>query len=85
MVDLTDLNLEGYVLEPACGSGGFLISALNKILNSTLPEDKIRDIKQNQVYGIEIQDRLFTLAMSNMFLIKSTIQFFIFFILKEKN
>lgn len=68
MADLIDINSKDYVLDPACGSGGFLISALNKMLKQNLPENKIRDIKQNHIYGIEIQDKLFTLATSNMLL-----------------
>lgn len=38
------------------------------MLSPTFSEGKIRDIKQNHIYGVEIQDKLFTLATSNMLL-----------------
>ena len=68
MADLIDIKPEDYVLDPCCGSGSFLISALNKMLSLTFSEEKIKDIKQNHIYGVEIQDKLFTLATSNMLL-----------------
>ncbi|MTV20862.1 HsdM family class I SAM-dependent methyltransferase [Staphylococcus delphini] len=68
MCDLIDINEDDYVLDPCCGSGGFLIAAMNKMLHQTVDEDKRTHIKQEQLYGIELQQKLFTIATTNMIL-----------------
>ncbi|WP_255220336.1 HsdM family class I SAM-dependent methyltransferase [Terribacillus saccharophilus] len=76
MVDLIDVNYNDYVLDPACGTGAFLIASMNKMLkqaendesNVEEVEKKIIDIKQNRLFGIELQQKLFTIATTNMIL-----------------
>lgn len=68
MCDLIDINKDDYVLDPCCGSGGFLIAAMNKMLNQTTDESKKAHIKQEQLHGIELQQKLFTIATTNMIL-----------------
>ncbi|MEB7365390.1 HsdM family class I SAM-dependent methyltransferase [Staphylococcus borealis] len=68
MCDLIDINENDYVLDPCCGSGGFLIAAMNKMLNQTTDESKKAHIKQEQLHGIELQQKLFTIATTNMIL-----------------
>lgn len=68
MCDLIDINENDYVLDPCCGSGGFLIAAMNKMLNQTTDESKKVHIKQEQLHGIELQQKLFTIATTNMIL-----------------
>lgn len=68
MCELIDINENDYVLDPCCGSGGFLIAAMNKMLNQTTDESKKVHIKQEQLHGIELQQKLFTIATTNMIL-----------------
>ena len=68
MCELIDINENDYVLDPCCGSGGFLIAAMNKMLNQTTDESKKAHIKQEQLHGIELQQKLFTIATTNMIL-----------------
>lgn len=68
MTDLIEVNKSDYVLDPACGTGAFLISAMNKMLIQAESEDEKNDIKRNHLYGIEIQQKLFTIATTNMIL-----------------
>lgn len=68
MTELIQINKSDYVLDPACGTGAFLISAMNRMLGQAESDDERTDIKQNRLYGIEIQQKLFTIATTNMIL-----------------
>lgn len=68
MAELIDINAYDRVLDPACGSAGFLISAMNRMLKDAQTEEKKQEIRQNQLFGIEIQEKLFTVATTNMIL-----------------
>lgn len=68
MAELIQINKSDYVLDPACGTGAFLISAMNRMLAQAVNDDERTDIKQNRLYGIEIQQKLFTIATTNMIL-----------------
>lgn len=68
MAELIDIRPEDTVLDPACGSGAFLISAMNRMLNNAKDDKQRQDIKQNRLFGIELQEKLFTVATTNMIL-----------------
>lgn len=68
MTELIDIVPSDYVLDPACGSGAFLISAMNHMTNRANSEDEIMHIKQHQLLGIEMQEKMFTVATTNMIL-----------------
>lgn len=77
MTELINIQPDDYVLDPACGSGSFLISAMqtminqvqnNQLLTSKEKYDKIENIKRNHLYGVELQGKLFTIATTNMIL-----------------
>ena len=68
MTELIDIVPSDYVLDPACGSGAFLISAMNHMTNRAKSEDEIMHIKQHQLLGIEMQEKMFTVATTNMIL-----------------
>lgn len=67
-VDLLDIQPSDKVLDPCCGTGGFLIAAMTKMLNKTQDETTKRNIKLNQLHGIEIRDDMFAIATTNMIL-----------------
>ena len=69
MVKLADLNLDDVVIDTCTGSGGFLMDAMEKIIElSNGNDEKINNIKEHQLIGFEIDPVLFSLTCSNMFL-----------------
>ncbi|MBB1124425.1 class I SAM-dependent DNA methyltransferase [Limosilactobacillus albertensis] len=66
--DLVDLKADDHVLDPTCGTGGFLIAAMHNMLNQTNSESERQSIRKNQLFGIELQDYMFTIATTNMIL-----------------
>ncbi|HFE9852968.1 TPA: class I SAM-dependent DNA methyltransferase [Enterococcus faecalis] len=68
MAELIDINAKDKVLDPACGSAGFLISAMNRMLYDAKTDEEKQNIRQNQLFGIELQEKLFTVATTNMIL-----------------
>lgn len=66
--DLIDIKPEDKVLDPCCGTAGFLIAAMHNMLKQTSNESERRNIRQNQLFGIEDQSYMFTIATTNMIL-----------------
>lgn len=67
--DIAGVNKNSKVFDNCCGTCGFLISAMKKMIveakGDTTKED---DIKHKQLLGIEFQNDIFALACSNMFI-----------------
>lgn len=40
MCELIDIDENDYVLDPCCGSGGFLIAAMNRMLGKQMMKSK---------------------------------------------
>ena len=66
--DLLDLKITDKILDPCCGTAGFLIAAMHNMVKKTNNEDEIKEIKKNQLFGIEEQSYMFTIATTNMIL-----------------
>lgn len=68
--DLVDLGPDDVVLDPCCGTGGFLVAAMHHMLDKVEETDKkkIESITQKQLHGIELQPYMFTIATTNMIL-----------------
>lgn len=66
-VKMAGVNKDSVVLDNAAGTGGFLIAAMGEMIEDAGDnQDKIDDIKENQIYGIEYDDDIFSLLASNM-------------------
>ena len=65
MCDLADVNKNSRVVDICCGSGSFLIAAMSKMFKNANPQE-VESIRQNQLYGVEFDDGLYTLAIANM-------------------
>lgn len=72
MYRILEVNKDDYVLDATCGSGGFLVKAMaNMIKQAGGPEtDKARDIKVEQLFGIEFDREIYALACANMLIHK---------------
>lgn len=68
--ELLELTPNDKVLDPASGTGGFLVASMHHMLEQVDPEDvaTTENIKMNQIHGIEIQSYMFTIATTNMIL-----------------
>lgn len=70
--ELADLTVDSIVLDNCCGTGGFLVAAMGKLVQLaesskiTSIKKKIEDIKTKQILGIEYQNHIFNLCVSNM-------------------
>lgn len=66
--DLLDIKPTDTVFDPCCGTGGFLIAAMHKMLAQAKSETEKRNIRRKQLHGIELQPYMFTVATTNMIL-----------------
>lgn len=66
--DLLDIKSTDIIFDPCCGTAGFLISAMHNMLNQTEDVEEKREIKKNQLFGVESQSYMFTIATTNMIL-----------------
>lgn len=74
MITLAELNYKDMVLDPACGTGRFLIWAMNdmlaKVTNST-ERDKAGEsekVRLHQLFGADIDQRIAKIAKMNMWI-----------------
>ena len=68
MCDLVDVRPDDIVFDPCCGTGGFLISAMHRMIAGASSEDARRGIRKKQIHGIELQPHMFASAVTNMIL-----------------
>ena len=67
--DIAEVNKDSVIFDNCCGTSGFLISAMKKMIEDAHGDKtKIRHIKSKQLVGIEFQNDIFALACSNMFI-----------------
>jgi hypothetical protein len=65
--DLAEINENDIVFDPCCGTGGFLVSAINRMLKESGNDlEKHKRIKSNQLIGIDKRPDMFSHACSNM-------------------
>lgn len=66
MCKVAGVNRNSVVLDPCCGSGAFLVRAMTEALDDCDTDDDRKNVKRNQIYGIEFEDTAFGLATTNM-------------------
>jgi len=65
MVELLDPGKKDIILDPACGSGGFLLHSMEHIINKAGNKTDV-SFAQKNINGIEINDRIARIAMMDM-------------------
>lgn len=72
MYRLIDVNKDDIILDAACGSGAFLVKAMCNMIKEAggSKTKKAYDIKQKQLFGIEIDEKVYALACANMLIHK---------------
>ena len=68
MYKIADCSKDNTILDPTCGSGTFLVNAMMNMLIETDNHEEQKNIKENQLLGIEINAFNSTLAGMNMML-----------------
>lgn len=66
MADIVEVNRHSRVLDPCCGSSSFLVRAMTRALVDCATEEEQRNVKENNIYGIEIDENIYGLATTNM-------------------
>lgn len=67
--EIANITKDSIALDTCTGTGGFLISAMKKmIVDAGNDTKKILEIKSKQIIGVEIQHSIFSLTCSNMFI-----------------
>lgn len=74
MVKLAELDVHDMILDPACGTGRFLIWAMDDMVKKVdrLPERKKEELKEHirfhQLFGADIDNRIAKIAKMNMWI-----------------
>lgn len=70
--ELIEIKINDIIFDACCGTGAFLIAGMNKLIdtiqNSKIAnkQERINDIKHNQLLGFEKSNTMYSLAISNM-------------------
>jgi len=65
--ELADVNKDSVVIDNCCGTAGFLIGAMRKMVRDAQGnKSEIKKIHNHRLIGIEFQDDVYALAVSNM-------------------
>lgn len=72
MYRIIDIHQDDKVLDAACGSGGFLVKSMSKMIKESggIQTEKAKRIKSQQLFGIEFDREIFALACANMLIHK---------------
>lgn len=77
MAKILDIDKDSRVMDLATGSAAFLVAAMDIMVadandkygkNTTIANNAIQNLKENQLLGIEVDAKMYTLAASNMIL-----------------
>lgn len=77
MAELLNISSEDIVIDPTMGTGSFPLAALNimaqkirddALLSNSEKQQKIMRVTKNNLYGIEVDRKLFAIATTNMLL-----------------
>lgn len=67
--ELLDLKPDDIVLDPCCGTAGFLVAAMHYMLKKAGDnQTQQKHIKKEQLHGFELQSNMFAIAATNMIL-----------------
>lgn len=68
MCELVNVQPHDIVLDATCGTAGFLIAAMHRMLSMADTDQQRKDIRKKQLHGFELQSNMFAIAATNMIL-----------------
>jgi type I restriction enzyme M protein len=70
-VDLVNVKKSDVIYDNCCGTGGFIISSMKKMIEDAEEDsEEIDKIKNERLIGVEADGKMFTLGCANMILMK---------------
>lgn len=66
--ELVDIKPDDVIFDPCCGTGGFLVSGMHRMLRNAKNEEEQKRIKEKRIFGIEDREDMFAIATTNMIL-----------------
>lgn len=67
--DLSEVNRDSVVFDNCCGTAGLLIAAMEAMIRDAGPNERLKkQIRNERLYGIEYQTKIYALAVANMIL-----------------
>ena len=66
--DLAQVTPKDRVFDPCCGTAGFLIAAMHRMLSLATTQSEANRIRQEGLHGIEMREDMFSIATTNMIL-----------------
>ena len=66
--ELVEIKPTDLVFDPCCGTGGFLVAAMQKMIDKAGSEQEKTKIKKDRIHGIEVSPEMFAIATTNMIL-----------------
>lgn len=73
MVKFVDVDYKELVIDPACGSGGFLLYSIKHVMEKAIKEygaeatkEIVWNFSHSNIFGIEVNDRIARIAMMDM-------------------
>jgi len=68
IVEMVDPKLGEKILDPACGTGGFLVNTLEHVRKNEVKTQKDEKLLQRSIHGVELKQLPYTLAITNLIL-----------------
>lgn len=68
VVEMVNPQLGETVLDPACGTGGFLVNTLEYVGHNQVKNRKDQRLLESTIHGMELKQLPFTLAITNLIL-----------------
>ena len=66
--ELLNVQPDDIVLDPCCGTAGFLVAAMHHMTSAAESDVKKKNIRKKQLHGYELQSNMFAIACTNMIL-----------------
>ncbi|MBQ8913188.1 MAG: N-6 DNA methylase [Lachnospiraceae bacterium] len=70
MAEAINIDKDSRVIDICCGSGAFLVTSMGLMFKQAKTDDEIEYIRKNNLYGIEQDSDIHTLALANMIIRK---------------
>ena len=70
MCEVSGVNRNSKVVDIACGSGSFLVTAMTQMFKDAGNPTELENIRKNNLYGVELDIDLYVLSVANMIIRK---------------
>jgi type I restriction enzyme M protein len=68
MVDVCEVTKDDVVLDPACGTGGFLVACMDRMVREGVPRSQMVQLAKKRLVGFEDEPITASLCVANMIL-----------------